>query len=63
MLYLVSADVIYSEEIEAETEEEAIREFEANCSYGITSEIECECIGEKEEDETDSFRAKYGFDF
>lgn len=46
MLYLVSADVICSDEIEAETEEEAIRQFEANCSYGITSEIECEEIEE-----------------
>lgn len=46
MLYRVSADVIYYDEIEAETEEEAIRKFEAECSYGITSEIECEEIEE-----------------
>lgn len=46
MMYRVSADVIYYDEIEAETEEEAIRKFEAECSYGIISEIECEEIEE-----------------
>ena len=44
MMYRVSADVIYYDEIEAETEEEAIRKFEAECSYGIIGEIECEEI-------------------
>lgn len=46
MMYRVSADVIYYDEIEAESEEEAIRKFEAECSYGIISEIECEEIEE-----------------
>lgn len=45
-MYRVSADVIYYDEIEAESEEEAIRKFEAECSYGIISEIECEEIEE-----------------
>lgn len=46
MMYRVSADVIYYDEIEAETEEEAIRKFEAECSYGIINAIECEEIEE-----------------
>lgn len=42
MLYHVFAEVIYSDQIEAETAEEAIEKFEADCSYAIVGEIECE---------------------
>ena len=35
MTYYMSAMVVYSDEIEAENEEEAKKKFEANCPYDI----------------------------
>ena len=48
MIYSVSAMVIYIKYIEAETEEEAIDKFDAECPYDIDGDtIECECVGEE----------------
>lgn len=44
MIYNISAMVIYCDQIEAESEEEAIEKFEADCPYDIDgATIECEC--------------------
>ena len=48
MIYNISAKVVYTDQIEAETEEEALDEFMYGCPYDIDSNtIECECVGEE----------------
>ena len=48
MIYNITAMVVHSEQIEAETEEEALDKFDAECPYDIDGEsIECECVGEE----------------
>ena len=48
MIYNISAKVVYSDQIEAETEEEALDKFIDDCPYDIDSNtIECECVGEE----------------
>lgn len=43
MIYNISAMVVYFEQIEAESEEEAIDEFVAGCPYDVEPDtIECE---------------------
>ena len=52
MIYNISAMVVYSDQIEAENEEEAIDKFEADCPYDIDgSTIECEEDRESEGEE------------
>lgn len=47
MIYSISAMVVYTDQIEAETEEEAIDKFDAECPYDIDGDtIECECVKE-----------------
>lgn len=46
MIYNISA--IYTDQIEAENEEEALDKFMDECPYDIDSNtIECECVGEE----------------
>ena len=48
MIYNISAKVVYSDQIEAETEEEALDEFMGDCPYDVDGNtIECECVGEE----------------
>ena len=48
MIYNISAMVVYHEQIEAETEEEALDIFAAENPYDIEWDtIECECEGEE----------------
>lgn len=48
MIYEISAMVIYTDRIEAETEEEALDKFVYDCPYDIDNNtIECECMGEE----------------
>lgn len=48
MIYNISAMVVYTDQIEAETEEEALDKFMDECSYDIDNDtIECECGGEE----------------
>lgn len=48
MKYYVSAMVVYSDSIEAETEEEAIDAFIANCPFDVDAQtIECEIENEE----------------
>jgi hypothetical protein len=48
MIYNISAMVVYSDQIEAETEEEALDKFMDDCPYDVDSNtIECECVGEE----------------
>jgi len=50
MIYNISAMVVYSDQIEAENEEEAINKFEADCPYDIDGNtIECEEDEESED--------------
>ena len=46
MIYNISAMVVYHEQIEAETEEEALDKFVDDCPYDVDT-IECECVGEE----------------
>ena len=43
MIYNVSAMVMYSDQVEAESEEEALERFEMMCPYSIVDTAECEC--------------------
>ena len=48
MIYNISAMVVYTDQIEAETEEEALDDFVFGCPYDIDNDtIECECVGEE----------------
>lgn len=48
MIYNITAMVVYTDQIEAETEEDALDIFEAECPYDIDGDtIECECVGEE----------------
>lgn len=48
MIYNISAMVVYTDQIKAETEEEALDIFEAESPYDIEWDtIECECEGEE----------------
>lgn len=48
MIYNISAMVVYTDQIEAETEEEALDKFMDECPYDVDSNtIECECGGEE----------------
>ena len=48
MIYNITAMVVYSEQIEAETEEEALDKFMDDCPYDVDGEtIESECVGEE----------------
>ena len=48
MTYNISAMVVYTDQIEAETEEEALDKFMDDCPYDVDGEtIECECKGEE----------------
>lgn len=48
MIYNISAMVVYTDQIEAETEEEALDKFMAECPYDVDGNtIECECVGEE----------------
>jgi hypothetical protein len=48
MIYNITAMVVYSDQIEAETEEEALDKFMDECQYDVDGNtIECECVGEE----------------
>lgn len=48
MIYNIIAMVVHSEQIEAETEEEALDIFASENPYDIEWDtIDCECIGEE----------------
>ena len=48
MIYNITAMVVYTDQIEAETEEEALDKFMDDCPYDVDGEtIECECVGEE----------------
>lgn len=48
MKYFISAMVVYSDSIEAETKEEAIDAFIANCPFDVDAQtIECEIENEE----------------
>jgi hypothetical protein len=48
MIYNISAMVVYTDQIEADCEENALDEFVFNCPYDIDNNtIECECAGEE----------------
>ena len=48
MIYSISAMVIYTDQIEAETEEDALYKFMDECPYDVDGNtIECECGGEE----------------
>ena len=48
MKYFISAMVVYSYSIEAETKEEAIDSFIANCPFDVDAQtIECEIENEE----------------
>lgn len=50
MIYYISAMVVYSDQIEAENEKEAVAKFVADCPYDIDSDtIECEEDEESED--------------
>lgn len=48
MIFNVSAMVVYSDQIEAENEKEALDKFKSNCPYDIDSNT-IECMEEEEE--------------
>ena len=49
MIYNISAMVVYFEQIEAESEEEAIDKFVDDCPYDVEADtIECEESEDKE---------------
>ena len=46
MIYNISA--IYTDQIEAENEEEALDKFMDDCPFNVDGDmIECECVGEE----------------
>ena len=48
MIYNISAMVVYTDQIEAETEEEALDKFMDECPFDVdVNTIECECVGEE----------------
>jgi hypothetical protein len=48
MIYNISAMVVYTDQIEADCEEEALDKFMDECPYDIDGDtIECECVGEE----------------
>jgi hypothetical protein len=48
MIYNISAMVVYIDQIEAETEEDALDKFMDDCPYDVDGNtIECECAGEE----------------
>ena len=48
MIYSISAMVVYTDQIEADCEEEALDKFVAECPYDVDGNtIECECVGEE----------------
>lgn len=48
MIYNISAMVVYTDQIEADCEEEALDRFMDDCPYDIDNNtIECECTGEE----------------
>ena len=48
MIYSISAMVVYTDQIEAASEEEALDKFMDDCPYDVDGNtIECECAGEE----------------
>lgn len=48
MIYNISAMVVYTDQIEAKTEEEALDKFMDDCPYDVDGNtIACECGGEE----------------
>lgn len=48
MIYNITAMVVYTDQIEADCEEEALDKFMDDCPYEVDSDtIECECEGEE----------------
>lgn len=48
MIYNISAMVVYTDQIEADCEEDALDIFMDECPYDVDGDtIECECVGEE----------------